>query len=577
MSTRIYFPDFIYPPEAFADFPFDAAWEKSATNRLGCSVFKSDSLFAFYTNNKATLDQPYDVGMIQYISEPLAAQTINGTVKGQFRAYQEAGGQFSRALVIRVVSGDGFYIRGTLLSHFPASLTSEWNTSPQNRAFPPAATALTEVVAQEGDRLVIEIGFRSFDNSTSDPREGGIEVGTPPSAGDLPENETETGQECGWLEFSQNLAWIVEPVEFSSSGPIQFYGFGTVEFLPPAVFAGIADGFIEITGEVEMEAAVNPAFEAAASGWIDLAGSGGVEFIPPATPGSKDFAATGWLELKGPGQADFIAPAPPAKVELAAAGFMSLTGQIQVSFEQSLVLAIVAAGWISLGGAGGVTFAGPAVIPVKAFAGSGCLELGGAGAVDFPGLLRAAYAADTGLGSTALLLLSGEITAGFIRPLALEMGAEGEILIEAPGPVEEGVFETYVLTGFRQEPSIYSGFNFNSYARHRGQYYGAKEDGIYLLEGEDDAGAEIHSGVRLSPANFGSERLKRLHLLRLGGECGRARVKVSNGNGTAGYFEVEEGRAAVSREIKGSQFTVEIADFDSLNHLEMAPKLLGRR
>lgn len=164
----------------------------------------------------------------------------------------------------------------------------------------------------------------------------------------------------------------------------------------------------------------------------------------------------------------------------------------------------------------------------------------------------------------------------FIHPQILEIIGDIEVGISG-GAVDPGVFATYVMTGVRGEPSLYSNFNFNSYAKFRGQYFGAGEDGIYLLEGSDDAGDEIHSGIRIGPANFGTDREKRLRLLRCGGKTVGAQAKVSNGNGSAGYYDVEGGRAGVSREVQGREITIDVVDFETLDHLEIVPLVLHKR
>jgi hypothetical protein len=172
--------------------------------------------------------------------------------------------------------------------------------------------------------------------------------------------------------------------------------------------------------------------------------------------------------------------------------------------------------------------------------------------------------------------MSGEVTAGFIRPLTLEMAAQGEYVIESPEPLEEGPFATLVLTGFQNKPSIYSGFNFNSYAKHRGKSYGAKNDGIYILEGEDDAGTKIHPGMRLGPHNFGTDREKKLRILRFGGNNEGARVKVSS-NGCVDYSEMKGNLAFISHSFHGREITVEITDFATLDHFELTPHVLVKR
>ena len=141
----------------------------------------------------------------------------------------------------------------------------------------------------------------------------------------------------------------------------------------------------------------------------------------------------------------------------------------------------------------------------------------------------------------------------------------------------DDIYETWVLTGARGEPSIYANFPFNSYAKYRGQEFGAGPNGIYLLDGSDDAGEAVHTGIRIGPANFGTDREKRLRLVRCGGKTTGATVKVSNGNGSAGYYPVKDGRAGISREIQGREITIDITDFETLDHLEIVPLVLHKR
>ena len=106
---------------------------------------------------------------MQFVSGPLQAQTINGTVKGQFMARQSSGdAEFCMALVIKVVTVVGI-TRGVLLSYFPGSMSTELSAgAPVNRYCPPHATALTELAIEDGDRLVIEIWVLRL--STRSPR-----------------------------------------------------------------------------------------------------------------------------------------------------------------------------------------------------------------------------------------------------------------------------------------------------------------------------------------------------------------------------------------------------------------------
>ncbi len=56
----------------------------------------------------------------------------------------------------------------------------------------------------------------------------------------------------------------------------------------------------------------------------------------------------------------------------------------------------------------------------------------------------------------------------------------------------------------------YEGFDFNSYAKIDGAYFGCKEDGIYQLDGQTDAGVPIRSMVSFGKQGFGTSALKRI-------------------------------------------------------------------
>jgi hypothetical protein len=62
----------------------------------------------------------------------------------------------------------------------------------------------------------------------------------------------------------------------------------------------------------------------------------------------------------------------------------------------------------------------------------------------------------------------------------------------------------------------YSHYGFNSYAQHEGQYFAAAEDGIYLLEGDDDAGQDIAALVDLATSRFTTPQRKYFPSVYLG-------------------------------------------------------------
>lgn len=163
-----------------------------------------DTPASFPVTNLTVSSPPKSAERIQGISAPLAAQTINGTVKGQLQAWlNDAAFQACAAVIIRVIGADGT-VRGTLLSYVPETLTSAFTVTKTNRAFPPSS-ALTEVVCQDGDRLVIEIGLAAFSTTTSG---ADLQTYLNPALGDLPEDETTTTELNSWIEFSQTLTFL---------------------------------------------------------------------------------------------------------------------------------------------------------------------------------------------------------------------------------------------------------------------------------------------------------------------------------------------------------------------------------
>lgn len=216
MATRF----FLHPGASPGVSPaFDAGWEKTtgAFRRLMSTAREpvppgtgSESLSG--NENVATAD--YDVLIVQFISAPLSgAQNVGGggaTLKGQIRASESnVDADFRAQLKAYIVSRDGGTVRGTLLDFDASVLTSEFATSLTNRKFPlgsPAATSL--VAASDGDRIVLEVGFRSH-NSHTTSRTGTLDIRQ--SAGtDLAEDETTTTANDPWFELSDTLTFEKE-------------------------------------------------------------------------------------------------------------------------------------------------------------------------------------------------------------------------------------------------------------------------------------------------------------------------------------------------------------------------------
>lgn len=195
---------------------FDGSWEDtslplSVSPRFSSSPTKRNTPWLVRDNTETSSSSTLDALVGQFVSEPLAAQNISGDVKGVIRAMQSTADSDMRAqMVIRVLSYDFQTVRGTLLAHDVSALTSEFALTLTNRKFPLAWTGsgatLTSVAAQDGDRLVIEVGFRAHNTSTAN-RTGSLDFGDS-SGSDLAEDEVSTTQGNPWIEFSATLTFL---------------------------------------------------------------------------------------------------------------------------------------------------------------------------------------------------------------------------------------------------------------------------------------------------------------------------------------------------------------------------------
>lgn len=204
MATRLYFPSTIgsdITPTA------DASWEAATPRHQGRVVTTKQGTGALTVQSMVAGEADSDTCIAQYVSDALSAQEISGTVKGQFLCLSEDEAlQLFSQCVLRIVSGDGLTVRGTLLSAHNEPESSTWSfLGIRNRAIPLAATspaALTPVTAQGGDRLVIELGFRQAVAITG--ADGHIRFRD--DGADLPENETASSGDP-WMEFSANITF----------------------------------------------------------------------------------------------------------------------------------------------------------------------------------------------------------------------------------------------------------------------------------------------------------------------------------------------------------------------------------
>lgn len=143
---------------------------------------------------------------IRFVSPPLSAQTLAGTVKCQVSTYELShDDNITSRLEIYIIGADGT-IRGTLLSINQYGPATEYSITPQNKTFADG-DSVTSVDVLEGDRIVAVLGHI---NSSAAVVRASLQILDLGGFADLGENETDADVRNPWIEFSQDIQWLEE-------------------------------------------------------------------------------------------------------------------------------------------------------------------------------------------------------------------------------------------------------------------------------------------------------------------------------------------------------------------------------
>lgn len=135
-------------------------------------------------------------------------------------------------------------------------------------------------------------------------------------------------------------------------------------------------------------------------------------------------------------------------------------------------------------------------------------------------------------------------------------------------PMSEQGSMTWVVNTDTGASSSYENYAFNSFGTLAGQMYATRSDGVYLLEGDDDAGTPIRAGVSFGETNFGTEMLKRIEYAYIGvASTGTMYLKVLVKGGTEYVFAARrsDDYMAVQRIDIGRGMRVSYAAFEMYN------------
>lgn len=169
-----------------------------------------------------------------------------------------------------------------------------------------------------------------------------------------------------------------------------------------------------------------------------------------------------------------------------------------------------------------------------------------------------------------------EIVASLTSQFKFNLSIEEGLSIGLSVLLDNEVWQCWVLTSNAFHPSVYSGFEFNSYAVFSNTAYACKSDGIYELTGSTDGGTAIKAGIVLPETYFGIQNTKRFRKAFFGltgGTTPSLRVETDSGETT---YTITSSRANVGRDMYGKQWILKVQDFQELDFIELAPVILTR-
>lgn len=213
MATRFYLPASGTPP--LASLAADSNWERTdGLTRLPCDIVKSNTSL---TQVSATWPVTTSVQWVwrQWQSKRLAQAynwTTSDTVSMVVKVAEAVAQCDSHlAYVIRVVSGDGSTVRGTVGLYHATS--SEYPTSLAaiaTRIHSARTGGASAFSSQVGDRIIIEIGHHGVTPAADIVYHN---YGDPSATGDYALTAGLTTDLCPWVELSRDLDFNLEAAQ----------------------------------------------------------------------------------------------------------------------------------------------------------------------------------------------------------------------------------------------------------------------------------------------------------------------------------------------------------------------------
>lgn len=163
-------------PAPYTPATWKGGWDKTAdAEDLLLDSTKTTAAIDKFTiqsvsSSETSVSPLYRVALARFVSGPLLAQTISGTVQIMAGVLSSnATAELYYSLHIWATVGDSDTARGTLLSQFTevAASNNPFPTDPKGRDMMVTA-ALSAVTLQDDDRVVVEVGYIARNADTSE-------------------------------------------------------------------------------------------------------------------------------------------------------------------------------------------------------------------------------------------------------------------------------------------------------------------------------------------------------------------------------------------------------------------------
>ena len=307
MATRFYLPQSGTTPASPA---YSSVWENTS-NGFRAPLVTTPSNTSTLTKyvDKPVSANPYDSMAAQWVSAALPAGAISGTFTAAIGTTETSSGRNAfLQCVIRVVSGDGSTVRGTLYAGQIATTASATATDPNfefqalSMRVRTLSASVSSVTAEAGDRIVVELGARAattdvYTNSVA------IAVGDQTSSSDIAaatDGAFNTGSNRSWVEFSQDL-FSGGPEVVSRTGTVSGAGSFTATALAVAVAAGLLPGAGSFTATSVAVERVTASLAGAGEFSATAYAVGGAIPVAGTIEGAGEFTATATAVLYATG------------------------------------------------------------------------------------------------------------------------------------------------------------------------------------------------------------------------------------------------------------------------------------